>query len=78
MSRSAAILETAFEQRGTQWIWYGYAWSRGVVVTAHERELYFSNRGLFRKAIKGRSATEPRRRYWPNLKRMLRAILGRG
>lgn len=74
--RSSEILTTAFDEVDGRWIWYANAWSRGVVVTSEERDLYTTRRPLaFRRAIRGRPASEPRRPYWPTVKRMLIAML---
>lgn len=65
------ILSLAFEWREGQWVWYSNAWSRGIIVTPDEREIYLAFKPLgFRKTIRGRKATEPRRPYWRTLKRM--------
>ncbi len=69
------ILETAFEQVDGKWVWYPRAFSRGVVVSSEERDLYLAFRPFaFRKAVAGRPATQPRRPYFPPLKKVLRAI----
>ena len=75
-SRRREVLATAFEAVGDRWAYYPNAWSRGVLVSAEERELFLGFRlRLFRKAIAGRPASEPRRPYWPMLKRILCAML---
>jgi len=71
---NSQILSTAFERIGDDWIWYGKAWTRGVVVSSGERDLYLDSKLLaFRRAIAGRQATYPRRPYWPTLRRILTA-----
>jgi len=66
------VLAAAFERVEGQWVWYGNAWSRGIVVSDGERDIYLAFRPFaFRQAIKGRAPTFPRRPYWPTLKRIL-------
>lgn len=73
--RYRELLGTAFDRAGDQWIWFANAWSRGVPVSPEERELYLAFNPLgFRRAIKGRFATHPRRPYGATLKRLLTAI----
>lgn len=68
------LLATAFEKVEGQWVWYANAWSRGLAVSESERDLYLAFKSLaFRQAIKGRTASHPRRPYWPTLKRILLA-----
>ena len=70
------ILTTAFEKLDGKWIWYANAWSNGLIVSARERDLYLDFRPIaFREAIAGRVATEPRRPYFPTVKRMIVACL---
>ena len=70
------ILSTAFERHDGYWVWYSNAWSRGVVVSPDERDLYLAYRTYaFRKAVRGRPATYPARRYWPTVRRILVAII---
>ncbi len=73
--RQSELLAIAFEKLDGQWVWYANAWSRGVVVSEAERGIYLAFRPLaFRQAIRGRSASKPRRPYWPTMKRVLSAI----
>jgi hypothetical protein len=75
-SRKREILATAFDKAGDDWIYYSNAWSRGVLVNSDERELYLTWRLLaFRRAIAGRRPSEPKRPYWPTVKRLLIALL---
>ncbi len=78
-SRQRALLATAFEKVGGQWIWYANAWAGGIAVTPAERELYLAFKPLtFRRAISGRPPSLPRRAYWATMKRLLlAAITGR-
>ncbi|MEW5687469.1 MAG: hypothetical protein AB1942_21335 [Pseudomonadota bacterium] len=70
------IFKTAFDEVGGEWIWYANAWSRGVVVSSTERELFLQFRPVaFREAIHGRPALHPRRPYWPTLGRILMAMI---
>jgi hypothetical protein len=72
------VLAAAFDRDGEAWVWYANAWSRGVVVSAAERDIYLAYKPIaFRKAIAGRPATRPRRPYWPTLNRILTAALSR-
>lgn len=65
------ILTTAFEKSDGNWIWYENAWSKGLIVSAHERDIYLDFRPIeFRQAIGGRVPTEPRRPYLRTLRRM--------
>lgn len=58
--RTQALLATAFENVGGQWVYYHRAWSGGVPVSAEERELFLSNRmWLFKRAVAGRSKSQP-------------------
>ena len=77
--RTQAILATAFEDVGGQWVYYPRAWSGGVPVSAEERELFLRYRmWLFKRAVGGRPKSEPPRPYWPALRRMVVAmVLGR-
>lgn len=69
-------MNTAFERLEDGWIYYRRAWSRGVRVTREERDLFCSFRPLaFRRAIADRLPSEPRRPYWPTLRRLLTAML---
>lgn len=75
-NRQRALLATAFDSHPNGWIWYANAWSRGVVVSEAEREIYLKSKPLdFRHAIVGRRATEPRRSYLPTFWRLLKAII---
>jgi hypothetical protein len=68
------LLATAFEKIDGQWVWYANAWSKGLVVSESERDLYLAFKSLaFRQAIKGRPPFYPRRPYWAALKRILTA-----
>lgn len=70
------ILATAFDEVDGKWVWYANAWSRGIVVSASERDLYLAFRSIaFRRAIRGRLASYPRRSYWPTVRRMLIATI---
>ena len=74
MRDNRELLATAFEKADGQWVWYANAWSRGVVVSAEEREIFLGFHPIaFRKAIAGRQASEPRRPYWQMFKRILTA-----
>ncbi len=74
-NRQSPILTTAFEKLDGQWVWYANAWSRGVIVSAKERDVYLAFKPVaFRQAIKGRAASVPRRPYWPTLMRILVAM----
>jgi hypothetical protein len=79
MGRRRELLSTAFENVGGQWIWYANAWSRGVIVSRDEREIYLAFKPVaFRRAIAGREPNMPRRRYWRTLGRgLLATIVGR-
>ncbi|WP_428629854.1 hypothetical protein [Sphingopyxis sp.] len=78
-NRRRELLSTAFEDSSGRWVWYANAWSHGIVVSAEEREIYLAFNPIgFRRAIKGRQATEPTRPYWQTLQRLLSAtFLGR-
>lgn len=74
--RYREILATAFDADGDEWVFHANAWSSGVPVSSEERAMFLSFRLLaFRKAIKGRPATAPRRPYWPMFKRLLTAMV---
>lgn len=69
-------MATAFDYVDGEWVWYANAWSRGVVVSADERDLFLRfNPIAFRRAIAGRPAVHPRRPYWPTLRRILTAMI---
>jgi hypothetical protein len=73
--RRRELLSTAFDRVDGQWVWFPNAWSRGIMVTAEERELYLTFAPVaFRQAIKGRPPTRPRRPYWATLGRILTAM----
>jgi hypothetical protein len=74
--RFGHILSTAFERHDGNWVWYSNAWSRGVVVSYDERDLYLAYRPYaFRRAVRGRPATYPPRRYWPTVRRIVVAMI---
>lgn len=76
MRDNRELLATAFDKVDGQWVWYANAWSRGVVVSAEEREIFLGFQPIaFRKAISGRPASKPRRPYWPTFKRILTATV---
>lgn len=77
--RRRELLTTAFEKEGDQWVWYANAFAKGVPVSTEERELYLDFNPIgFRRAVRGRAASQPRRPYIRGLKRILVAIfLGR-
>ena len=78
-NRRRELLTTAFEKEGDQWVWYANAFAKGVLVSAEEREIYLDFNLLgFRRAVRGRPASQPRRPYLLGLRRILISIfLGR-
>jgi hypothetical protein len=71
------LLELSFEAHGEEYHYYRNRWSRGVPVTASEREDYLAggpSRRAFHAAVAARAAVAPPRRfgpvYWEMLGRM--------
>jgi len=59
------ILELSFEETDSGFIYYHNRWSRGIPVTAEEREEYLripalGSRRAWRKVVSGRETTSPR------------------
>jgi hypothetical protein len=70
------IYSTAFERTPSGFIYYERAWSKGVPVSAAERELYLSGARIdWLHAIVGRKAAMPRRPYWRGVRRIFLAML---
>jgi hypothetical protein len=79
------LLELSFEPQGDGYLYYQNRWARGVPVTVDERECYLAagalaSRSVFYRAIRGRVATAPPRKYgpvyWQILSRMPLAMGG--
>jgi hypothetical protein len=71
-------LALSFEQTEHGFLYYHYAWSRGIPVTPEEREAYldipvFGLRHTWRRSLAGRE-TAPPRAYWPTLWKLLRTM----
>jgi hypothetical protein len=72
------IMAMAFEEAGDHWLYYANAWSKGVLVSAQERNLYLHFKLIaFRRSVAGREPTAPARPYWPTVKRLLKAVFRR-
>jgi len=74
-----ALLDTSFEPDGDGFLFYRSHWSRGIPVSAAEREAYLARpfdaeRRRFEELIRGRPATAPRRPYGRSQARMLAAF----
>lgn len=74
-----AFLDSGFEADGDDFLFYRSHWSRGIPVSAAEREAYLAGtiddeRSHFEEMIRGRAATGPRRPYWRSYARMLGAV----
>lgn len=72
------MLELSFEQAENGFVYYHYRWSRGIPVTAEEREEYlnipvFGSRRAWRKALAGRETT-PARAYAPVARKLLQTM----
>ncbi len=68
------IGSTAFERVDDGFVYYAWAWSKGIPASAAAREAYiFGPRGEWFEAINDREAIAPRRPYWPTLRRILTA-----
>src|ERR1051325_1716419 len=75
-SDERGLMATAFEPDGENYLFYRYHWSRGIPVTAAEREAFLAlpfddERNHFEARIRGRAATGPRRPYWRSYARMI-------
>lgn len=73
-----AMLALSFEQVGDGYLYYHWRWSRGIPVTADEREAYLAipvvgSRRTWRKSIAGRS-TMPSRAFRPVQQKLLAAF----
>lgn len=69
------LKSTCFEPMPSGFAFYANAWSKGVAVSADERELYLSGAySDWLNAIYGRSATLPARKWLHSAKRMLLAV----
>ena len=73
------LFDSSFEPDGDGFLFYRTHWSRGVPVTAAEREAYLSvafpgSRRDFYAAIRGRAPAGPRRSYWRSNFTMLAAM----
>jgi hypothetical protein len=72
------MMAMAFEEAGDQWLYYANAWSKGVLVSAQERDLYLDFKLIaFRRSVAGREPSAPPRPYWPTVKRLLKAVFRR-
>lgn len=74
-----AFLDSDFEPDGAGFLFYRTHWSRGIPVSAAERQAYLARsfgdeRRHFEEMIRGRAATGPRRPYWRSYGRMLAAF----
>lgn len=74
-----ALLDSSFEPYGEGFLFYRTHWSRGIPVSAAEREAYLArafgdDRYHFEEMIRGRAASGPRRPYWLSYSRMLAAF----
>lgn len=72
------VMETAFEPFEGGWVYYRSSWSKGVPVTAEERELFVADwtpdkSAEFHRRIAGRSPVKPARGLKP-LAAILRAL----
>lgn len=72
------MLELSFERTESGFVYYHYRWSRGIPVTAEEREEYlnipvFGSRRAWRRALSEREATPPRA-YAPVARKLLRTM----
>ena len=73
-----AILALSFEPTESGYLYYHWRWSRGIPVTAEEREAYLAipvlgSRRAWRMAIAGR-ATAPTRAFKPVQRELLAAL----
>jgi hypothetical protein len=73
------FLDTSFEADGDGFLFYRSHWSRGIPVSAAEREAclarpFDDERRRFEAMISGRAASGPRRPYWLSYSRMLAAF----
>jgi hypothetical protein len=74
--KNVHISTTAFEPSRGGFVFYENAWSRGIPVSADERQAYlYGSQSEWLEAIAGREATMPRRPYWRTVKRILTAAL---
>jgi hypothetical protein len=65
----------SFEPQGDGFLYYQHRWSKGIPVTAEEREAYlnipiFGSRNAWRQSLTGRQLAPPRS-AWPVQKKML-------
>lgn len=68
------LKSTGFEPTPSGFAYYENAWSKGLEVSAEERELYLSGAySDWLSATYGRDATLPARKWLPGVKRMLLA-----
>lgn len=77
-SQQREMLELSFEQTENGFVYYHYRWSRGIPVTAEEREEYLNipvlgSRRAWRKALSGRESLQPRP-YAPVAWKLLRRM----
>jgi len=73
------LLDSSFEPDGEGFLFYRTHWSRGIPVSAAEREAYLARpfddeRRRFEEMISGRAASGPRRPYRRSYGRMLGAF----
>lgn len=74
--RDRHIYSTAFERSPSGFVYYERAWTKGVPVSAEEREVYLSGARIdWLRATVGRPAVVPRRPYWPAVKRIFFAAI---
>ncbi|PKP93236.1 MAG: hypothetical protein CVT77_06195 [Alphaproteobacteria bacterium HGW-Alphaproteobacteria-16] len=72
------MLELSFEQAEHGFVYYHYRWSRGIPVTAEERDEYltipvFGSRRAWRRSLAGRETTPPRA-YRPVARKLLKMM----
>jgi hypothetical protein len=74
-----ALYEASFEPHGNGYVFYRNAWSRGIAVTAEEREAslqppFWRSRMTLQRKIRGRPSAAPRRSWLTAQRRMILAL----